>query len=361
MATDASAHAKKNLIGWEQLPDPPTFIPDGVSIQINSNEFLLASTWIPNSNKVTVTKPGIYIVNVNTKQWRLWMEYPKDWMEVWGQELVFDEKRNILYLWHKTELYKPGRFEKIYIDTKESETIHDPAVQSVVIEEQAINVQDEIHFIGGWKSNRHIKFDKNNEKFQEIHKFHSYWKMYGTLIVYIESKGVLLAFGGYTGNAQVIGIMEYCLKTKKWRSIENIKYPYYNGHALLTMNERHVILAPTFDQNNGDENVDGLLLILDILDDGGYELRESAVSSPCDATSADDMILMGIADEKRIQLLTFGFVKKLLKDEDVTIPSDDIINLIAKFYDAEMLHVVKWNAEKHVNEHWMIHVSYVVA
>ena len=126
---------------------------------------------------------------------------------------------------------------------------------------------------------QHKLFNKTTEKFQEVYDFakEGLSMLYATNVVYIESKDVILMFGGsnFEGDrdAKIAVIREYSFKTGKWTIIEGIDFPYYWIRALVTKNEKHVILVP-----NGDN--DGLMLILDILDDGKYKLRESDISMP---------------------------------------------------------------------------------
>ena len=192
------------------------------------------------------------------------MKYPVDFGElVWRQILMTDTKQNLLYLWYTSPYQESGKIAKIHMKTKEYEII--PAIEQKVAEDKAVNVKDEIHIIGGESVNRHVVFDKNTEKFQVIHTF-EFERMFGTLVVYIETKDVILAIGGSTDDDEpTVGIMEYSLKSKKWRKIDDIRYTYYGGHALLTKDEKHVILAPKYDDADDDsdddeyEDVDGMI------------------------------------------------------------------------------------------------------
>ena len=357
-----TASASDN-VGWIQLPDPPSSIPGGVLAQLNSNELLLAGSMDLEEDQGTNIIHGLYIFSTKTKQWRLWIKYPADFgQHIWRQQLMIDTKQNVLYLLYNSSPFRTsGKIAKIDVKTKQYQMI--PALGTNAVD--AVNIKDEIHIIGGRAVNRHIIFNKNTEKFQEIHEFEYERMLLGTSMVYIETKDVILTFGGITEHDQPsVGIMEYSLKTKKWRKIENIEYNYYGGHALLTKNEKHVILTPEY-YNGDDESgtVNGVTLILDILDDEGYKLRKSAVSL---SKLVDDywldmnMTLMG-SDERENGLLVFGFVRNFGMQTDGMMVSNDVINLIVKFYEYEMLHVVRRNFDNDANDHWVIDISCIVA
>ena len=53
----------------------------------------------------------------------------------------------------------------------------------------------------------------------------------------------------------------------------------FGEYALLTKDEKHVILAPRCrHQKETEQIIDGELSIVDILGDDGYELRKSAIA-----------------------------------------------------------------------------------
>ena len=104
---------------WTKLGDPPASMPYGSIAIISPTQFILASLWIPSIHDRKKAIPGLYIFDNNKNEWELWLKYPSDWREVWGHTLLFDSKRNDLYLWHGVDLFKPNRFQTINIQTKQ--------------------------------------------------------------------------------------------------------------------------------------------------------------------------------------------------------------------------------------------------
>ena len=342
---------------WTKLKDPPSSMPNGQITSIAPNKFILASLWIPSMHDSKKVTPGLYIFDGHRHEWNLWLRYPSEWEEVWGHTIMFDSTRNELYLWHGVELFKPNKFQKIHITTKQYETIAEVAVKFNAVERKAVNLPDEIHCFGG-KSNRHIKFNKDTEKFQEIHRFASFDRIYCSFLVYIDSKQVILAFYAKDG----FGVREFSLESQKWRQIEDIEYNYNGGYALLTRDEKHIILVPRTDKSKNRVDV---ILIMDVLNDGGYKLRKSNIcipKSPAERRQDSDisMVLLRNGGGDSNQLLVNGFVKEVFRGDEWMIVSDDVINLIIKFYEYEMLHVILSDTRKCVNNHWIIDVSSVL-
>ena len=190
--------------------------------------------------------------------------------------------------------------------------------------------------------------------------------MYGTLTAYLRSKDVILIFGGSTGDSKRdCGIREFSLKTSKWRKIKDIEYnyDYYVGQALVTMDEKHILLIPLLDTNS--KYCDNIL-IFDVLKDGEYGLRESNVKIPENfKENQTQRMLVLTGSGSGDGLLVFGFIKRLVEEHKMMMPSDDIINMIAMFYDSEILHLLgtDYDMERqrtHITDHLMIAVSTIL-
>ena len=367
--------------GWTELSNPPSYIKAGNITQINDSEFMIATRKHPRYNydqkrSEDDARYGFYIFNANAMKWKLWMEYPQDWF-LRVVQLMFDKNRNQIHLWHVRDFFDDGQLKFIDFETKKYEDIPQTTKVGGVIQEHAVDIKDEIHFIGSWQGTRHVKFDKNSKKFQEIHewkRFYGEYPMIGILTVYVPSRDVILIFGGQRNNynAACADILEFSLKTTSWKKIENITFDYYKGQALLTMDEKYILLIPSKMNDSDDSDVDNDdheviyrctdIFIFEILDDGGYKLRKSKMKLPdkmLNEKSERMIVLTGNGDKNK--LLVVGFVRYVFIKNDMVIPSEDIIRLIQSFYDSEMLHVITtsiYNNER--NEHFMIDVTQIL-
>ena len=355
MGNKTSEAAKQ---GWIRLPDPPSEIQSGSMTQLNSKEFMIATKCDPTIDDESNYVPGFYIFNITTNEWRLWMKYPKQWEVIW-ETLLYDQKSNELYLWHQHRSNEFHTFIKINMMTKEwQRSSWQESTFHIMNERHAVNTEDYVYLIGGPKSISHVEFDKNKDTFNRIHDFLSFSYMHGIMLVYVRSKKVLLMFGGDTGNwKEKLHVREYSLEKQEWRKIDGIKFKYYKGDAVLTRDENHVILVPVY---NLDTALCDVIYILDIMDDGQYELRKSSVRLPhgTQGKRRSKMIsLTGSAPGTNDELL-YGFVRKICIKNGLRMVPDDIMNVIDSFYDCEMLHLVR--CYKCQTDHFVIRVSSIL-
>ena len=101
--------------------------------------------------------------------------------------------------------------------------------------------------------------------------------MLGISLVYIQSLNVILLIGGYNNHQSGTICQRFCLESQKWKVIDNIKFPYYGGKALLTKDEKYIIATTKY--KGGSERHDEIFFI-DIVDRDTFEIRQSKISSP---------------------------------------------------------------------------------
>ena len=355
---------------WIKLDDPPSYMQQGSITPIGSYQFMLATYDASDPCIDETIIPGLYLFDTRTNEWELWLEYPREWGMMYHHTLMFDTKRNNLYLWHRNEWmystkHTPKALQTINVNTGQYKTI---ANTSGVDEEWAVNLRDEIHFIGGCRG-RHIKFDKNTEKFEQIHKFDEFDDsdyMSCPWMVYIESKQVILACFSYQRTN--FDVREFSLKTGKWRKIKNIEYKYHGRNVLLTKDEKHILLMPNWNNVDGEirENYYSMILIMDILNDGVYKLRKSVISMPQPLVEkpshySKNTVLMEDWCGNLNQVLVSGFVREMFDDDGWIRISEDILNMIVIYCESEILHVItRTRVGKEVNNHWIIDVSSIL-
>ena len=330
------AATKKDKWSALSIHEAPV-IGNGSVVRLNEFEFMAATEANKDDyDKTTPENTGFYIFNTRNNAWKLWLKYPTDW-SVKDPTIMYDPNKEAIYLFVQDE--DEGKAKIINIDFKTKEFAINQLEERY--EENIADTKEEIHMIGGWESNKHVKFTKTDQKIQEIHTFDSLDRLYGTLAVYVASSNVILIFGGATASGQrECHIREFSLKTCKWRKIENIVYEYYIGKALVTMDGKHVLLSPVYEDDVGAEQCD-TMFILDILDDGKYEFRKSKIKIPDDFCGADYVHrMMAITGGGNDDILVSGFIRNLFEKNGMRMPYDDIINLIGLFYDSEVLHLI---------------------
>merc|ERR1712187_304035 len=122
---------------------------------------------------------------------------------------------------------------------------------------------------------------------------------------------------------------------------ENIDFGYYHTRAILTNDQKHVIITATY--NIKDARCDKIF-ILDLNDNDEYSLRVSHVTLP-QGNGGYRMVETGggINDE----LLVFGYIGKIFQSiTTMNMPSNDIIGIIAQFYSQETLHMLVFSGDE---------------
>ena len=232
-----SDNATKSLWMKAVSEIPSTMDIHGHITNEKANELLIASNGWEDEHTDDIIG-GIHIFNAITNEWKVWMKYndTSNIKKVKQQQIMHDKTRKILYLWNRNgSVFAARNLYKINLINKEcTEINHDEEPY----EQYAVNLRDEIHFIGGWNSSKHIKFNKNTQKFDQVYDFglEDLSRMHGLTAVYIESKDVILIAGGEKNYPNDQGdldfIREFSLKTGKWRKLSDCKYPYWYGHGV---------------------------------------------------------------------------------------------------------------------------------
>ena len=344
---------------FTKLADPPLCVQTGSCVQINENEFMIATAVRFKASAITAKDdiPGFYIFNIHLKQWRLFMKYPD--CTIYDNVLTFDKARNTIYMYYTTSYGSRKHFLCINMSTKASFTINNDLKAK---ESRCVATEHEIHMIGDWDSNKHCVFNKNTAKFNYVHTFSDLIRYYWPGLVYVPTQNAILAIGGYgNGASDNMYLQKYCLKDKEWKVYKDVVFRYCVISMLLTMDEKHVIMVP--DCDNESQNSDDIF-ILDILDEDKYDLRTSKVAAPKRTTNAESpfaanrrLVLTG--GGKTDQIIVSGYLRRFCKNNMIEMIPNDLIGIFVSFYSAELLHCIRMFKCK--NDHSIIAVQDVLA
>ena len=152
------------------------------------------------------------------------------------------------------------------IDIKSHEFTYLCSIHINAVNTGFVNTKYNIHII---KDKQHIIFNKHNGTHSTQWINHIDMLLFGykyrPCTVYIPSKKSILLFG-YSGK----NILIYSLETKIWRKIENISLCGCNIDAILTMDEKHVVIISKriemeeLSEENGepcDETIDTIWIL----------------------------------------------------------------------------------------------------
>ncbi|MCP4141178.1 MAG: hypothetical protein GY755_13000, partial [Chloroflexi bacterium] len=207
---------------------------------------------------------------------------------------------------------------------------------------------------------------KNNHQ-QTIHTLHNtigadsdgLEELYNGKAIYISSKKcILLIGGGYFGDATYPNLSTevwlYNLQNQKWIQIDNFSFPRRSFEAVLTSNERYIVLFggviyPHY--TIGDKCVDDIF-VLDMKHDGNWKMKKCNIKCPKKGEC------IGTRTGGKTDIIVMGFVKECFQLKELVhlrLPPMYIISLIAKYYNSEMIHWIQCGVEKY--EHYGIYLK----
>ena len=342
---------------WIKLDNPIPNIPFGGGIaQINSHEIVVAATTSKPDYKNTQQSCILfqfYVFNMDTKKWKIWMEYGTEdphtmWRSNFLYPLMFDSTRNKLYaIWRDKWIML-----KIDMTTKQVTCMNEVEGYTNHIHggyEGGFNDMNVIDFIS-FNMNKHWQFDKNTEKYKEIQKlpmtgWQRTFRAYTT--IHMPSKRKLLIFGGEIPEGAECEeenleqrVYEYSFDTLILSKREDIKFKikYTSSTVLLTNDEKHALIIP----GRGEYN--SAILILDILDNGHYKLRWQKINIPKDEIDGSCRMQFLLTQNRKIDMIVvYGYIKYEFLKHKLRSPSNDIMHLIAMFYEGNsmMLHLFR--------------------
>ena len=346
---------------WRRMDDPPSSITfyAGHLAKLSAHEFILAT----NNHRTMQYKEsfsGFYIFNLITKKWKLWMKYPyPEWEKAYSMQLLFDAKRNELYLWQQGFYHGLTRHMKsINIKTKRiSDNIYLPTGYN----DHMVDVKNTIHLIGSQVYKQApfgAKYKIYNKDTHELlindacddlnERCNS-----RTLCVFIEKSAKILLIG--------TSIWEYSVNSNTWKVIDGISF--YSpceekGFAAVTNDDKYVIIVPKSDRSWRNN-----IFVMDILDDGGYKLRESKIKLPqwTEGYRSKPHQICVLTGNENDPILVSGYIRMICKECRLIVPSE-IGRIVAVFYEREVLHCLRsWGYKENKNEHWCIDVSLIVS
>ena len=200
----------------------------------------------------------------------IYMKYPSDMFVSASSPACFDKARNLLFIYrYQSDWDYRSRFMVINME-REQHSLTEILPYSA-IGEYIVGTKDEIHIIGGYYKNLHHIFNKQSRKTELIHTFKEFQSMHGISLVHIESLNVILLIGG-SNHGKNINCQRFCLQSRKWKNTKNFKLPYYGEQALLTKDEKYVIVPIRFQNIHGTHDY---VYIIDIINKDMYKLGES--------------------------------------------------------------------------------------
>ena len=200
-----------------------------------------------------------------------------------------------------------------------------------------------LHVIGGKDHNNHVTYDTFYGEITEKYRF-GHDCLQDAQALYVKSKDSILLIGGHSGSynrSQAIkqrrwsGIKKYDLKQEIWSDVAvSPRFNYANVHAVLTSDEKHIIVTPYGKRGN--------VMVIDIANDDKYTLRETNIALPYPVPH--DIVRIGVDSDK---LIVNGYVRQSwlsfdARDEFKVLEVFPLylVEHIQKYFNVEEIHWV---------------------
>ena len=324
---------------WRRIDDPSSMMDGGVCIPINDHEIMLATLYRTKKEQDGII-PGFYIFDCITNKWNLWMKYsgnlhlPSKTGVIIGKQLVLDKLRNELFLWCRDY---PDRILTV-IDIKTKRITKKFYLRNHNHFPNIVKSKDDVHLIQGKNHLTHGTIDRDIKSYQDIivsdHPLRIRRKDW-TLFAYIQSKNAVLIISVITADS-TNSIFEYSLDTQNGRALTGMDYKYGGGHLVVTNDEKHIIIFPAHNARYSTKRNKTVICIIDILDNGNYNLRESKIKLPNNTLVHSTMI--GITEDGNSELLIFGYIRRVCKDYAMNDIPLEIKRIIVEQSKSQILH-----------------------
>ena len=212
-----------------------------------------------------------------------------------------------------------------------------------------INVNGQIHLIGGWENSKHLVWNDETSCFSQIYDFKQQLDdVINLSLVYIHSKRIIIMIAGCDAddydNKNIV--WRHSIETKKWKKITKLPFCHETRSPVLTSDEKYIIMS---------DGLEDHIYALDISngDDTMYPLYQSTLKGPFNEAH----FLMktgGLRDE----ILVMGWIKKRFRAyKGMPLPPKHLMVLIAIWYSQEEIHWIG----KYSKLHFAVNVKHILS
>ena len=316
---------------WMESDTIPHNVATDTCFKLNEQQLIFAST---NTDKDAWD--GLYVYQLHLGEFKQFIQYPRN-VDVTEYCLVFDSTKNRLYgtgAWRESMFIIDMNNGNEFISVRWNQK---PQIGSQRHEGTCgtlLNVNGEIHLIGGYKSSKHLVWNDKTNTFLKIYDFGTDLFWVNLSLVYIPTKGIIIFILGDPNHDDKNFVWEYVSKTRKWRKVMNLPFCHNKQSSFLTSNERYIIMSSAFG---------GQIYGLDV---ENYKLYQSEIETPWD--EAHFFIKTGGLKD---QLLIVGWIRYMFKYYDFGHLKEapiDLMMLIASYYSQEVIHWIGKHSERHL-------------
>ena len=285
--------------------------------------------------------------NINFSEWSFF-EY---------HSLAHDSTTNKFYVvsTHNTIL-------EIDINSKQM-TLYKNPFGDTSIHPGAIVVNNQLHIICGYESNRHIIFDTITKKWSKHHTFNELERgLSSGALIHVTTKQAIYLLGGFDSGengGHTDTVRRYSLHDKAWKDLL-LRLPVKSKcPCFLSTDERYIVVMYSC-WDEAKEVHYGKIYYMD-LEREPLEFVESALRP---SFKIEHTIMTG--NNKKARLMVYGYIRSLTL-ANMMIP-DELMKLIIAFCDEEFVHffemVSVWNDDEDnetgYHKHFIVPLSAVI-
>ena len=319
---------------WEESYPIPSHVSTTILFKLNEQQFLFSSNeseW-----------EGLFVYYIHLGDYKKFFEYPERMESEYC--LQFDKSKNKLYCTWCDDT-------QFIIDMNNDNFKmweHDELEDYDCYNGELLNINGEIHMIGGWDEIKHWTWNDEKEALETIHEFKEDIEYSSELsVLYVPSKEEILMLVWNDDYENTIMLWTFSVKSKKWTETSQL----WTGtdsrvqSLSLTSDEKHVIISFC------DTNAIHLLKV----QQNDYKLYTSHIRIPWFAPNH----LMTIAGGLKDNILVVGWIKSIFQTAEfqhISLPPMYLMELINKWYSNEELHWIDICSKRH----FTIKMEYVV-
>ena len=324
---------------WSILQPPPNCLFTRL-LPLNNHEFIVVPVTNKEYQKEYKNCDGIYKYNSILKKWTKIMNYPKEFQSI-NHIATIDNKNKIIYILNDNSI-----FIKIDLNTKTIEKTHCNIPHGTF--PGIVYINGNIHVIGGkgiipgpgnMHNRKHFIFNEKDRIFRELDDFKK--NIFPIPIYLNKTKSIMAITDDY------YPLMEY--RNNTWQQIKIIKHEYPGTTVVTTSQDFMIFLqVRSLWTNNG--------IFVYNLKNGTMHKSKVRVPEIPEATA------IITRNDERDEILTFGFIRKCYKANDLKQIQDlpfYLIKFIGKWICHENVHFIGLSDDgKHT--HWMMDVDKII-
>eukprot|EP01084_Bolivina_argentea_P204584 349409_1 len=269
--------SRKEPVKWNDLQSLP---PLASNVYFNNNNELLAMEFI----SCFPTKYHLYDSQANTFN-QFILPHDTKCLRCWEDNISFDSKEQKLYgveHWDHDYIYSmdinTGTCKSFEIPTEASlpETCKSFDINNIYF----LAIENRIHIIKNYNNHWIGSIDNNNKCLNTVQNISQNDECaLAAAAIYVSSKQCIVLIGGWYEEDWCefpplrSDIWVYSLTSQKWTKMDNVWYKRFNFNAVLTSDERYILLLGGYKYVEGinDDEETNDIFVLDMKDDNNWK------------------------------------------------------------------------------------------